>query len=600
MFVILIMSVLLIFGNTVKAANAKQLKLLTGKEKKQPTEEVQLPEKLDSEQIDAFLATLSDEQVRRLLIQELQEKAALEAAEKGQEEERGHLTEIIHDMKRIVSHARDRIRFLMSGASAVNDDLPEAFAQLMEMEYRPNPLKAIVYLLLLFAAALFVDWLFRRYTAPARRRLEDSQPANWKVKLGRLALRSLLDFASICVLALAALTLFYIFLDDGRPMRFLLVITYLDALLLVWGVRLVSHLILSPSAGSLRFLPIKDENTRYIHKWLMAISAVGSFGWLTCGLLGLQGISEAQHLLLVAMVGLIIGLMLVVMIVQKRRPVAEALLREDLPDSSLRPYMARIWHRLAILYVFAVWAVWAISLLVVGPREVLAAVVTILSIPIYFLLDWGLRKLLDLGSVHYHQGLGTIHYHNHATDDTSEVVGNPGTAIQENNPEDILRDEPLIEESKISRHTPLIRRAFRILLAAGLFFLILRLWGIDLPLAIMFTENALAVVLTIVIAFVGWQFTKAYIDRRLEAELPDDDEEIDEGGGKGGTRRGTLLVLLRKFILAVLVVMVSLIVLSALGVNIGPLIAGAGIIGIAIGFGAQTGEGHHLRCLFPY
>jgi small-conductance mechanosensitive channel len=62
---------------------------------------------------------------------------------------------------------------------------------------------------------------------------------------------------------------------------------------------------------------------------------------------------------------------------------------------------------------------------------------------------------------------------------------------------------------------------------------------------------------------------------------------MDEGG-KGGTRAGTLLVLLRKFVLAVLVVMVSLIVLSALGVNIGPLIAGAGIVGIAIGFGAQT------------
>jgi small-conductance mechanosensitive channel len=37
--------------------------------------------------------------------------------------------------------------------------------------------------------------------------------------------------------------------------------------------------------------------------------------------------------------------------------------------------------------------------------------------------------------------------------------------------------------------------------------------------------------------------------------------------------------------IAVIVVMVAL---SALGVNIGPLLAGAGVIGIAIGFGAQT------------
>jgi small-conductance mechanosensitive channel len=51
---------------------------------------------------------------------------------------------------------------------------------------------------------------------------------------------------------------------------------------------------------------------------------------------------------------------------------------------------------------------------------------------------------------------------------------------------------------------------------------------------------------------------------------------------------GTLLVLPRKFVFAVMSVMVVLIILASLGVNIGPLIAGAGVIGLAIGFGAQT------------
>jgi small-conductance mechanosensitive channel len=40
--------------------------------------------------------------------------------------------------------------------------------------------------------------------------------------------------------------------------------------------------------------------------------------------------------------------------------------------------------------------------------------------------------------------------------------------------------------------------------------------------------------------------------------------------------------------LVVIIVMASLIVLSALGVNIGPLIAGAGVFGLAIGFGSQA------------
>jgi len=46
--------------------------------------------------------------------------------------------------------------------------------------------------------------------------------------------------------------------------------------------------------------------------------------------------------------------------------------------------------------------------------------------------------------------------------------------------------------------------------------------------------------------------------------------------------------LFRKFLFAVIIVMATLIMLSSIGVNIGPLIAGAGVIGLAIGFGAQT------------
>jgi small conductance mechanosensitive channel len=50
----------------------------------------------------------------------------------------------------------------------------------------------------------------------------------------------------------------------------------------------------------------------------------------------------------------------------------------------------------------------------------------------------------------------------------------------------------------------------------------------------------------------------------------------------------TLLPLFRKVVFTVLAVMVSFIVLSELGINIGPLLAGAGVIGLAVGFGAQT------------
>ena len=136
-------------------------------------------------------------------------------------------------------------------------------------------------------------------------------------------------------------------------------------------------------------------------------------------------------------------------------------------------------------------------------------------------------------------------------------------------------------------YVPLIRRFFRIFLIAFLFFGSMRLWGIDIQVGRMFTRSALSIVLILLLSFITWQLIKARIDQKLKEEMPDDEEEAEEGGA-GGSRMGTLLVLLRKFVLAVMFVMVTLIILASLGVNIGPLIAGAGVIGLAIGFGAQT------------
>ncbi|NIR59365.1 MAG: mechanosensitive ion channel, partial [Gammaproteobacteria bacterium] len=44
----------------------------------------------------------------------------------------------------------------------------------------------------------------------------------------------------------------------------------------------------------------------------------------------------------------------------------------------------------------------------------------------------------------------------------------------------------------------------------------------------------------------------------------------------------------RSVLVVTIFVIAGMIVLSELGVNIGPLLAGAGVVGLAVGFGAQT------------
>jgi hypothetical protein len=179
-------------------------------------------------------------------------------------------------------------------------------------------------------------------------------------------------------------------------------------------------------------------------------------------LLGFQGVSEAEHLLLVAMVGLVIALMLAVMIVQKRWQVAKVLLAEDLPDSSLRVHLVRAWHLLAIFYVFGTWAVWAISLLLVGPREVLAAVVTILCIPVYMFLTWGVDRLLALATVQPEAQMNSS---------TSAAIYNAEVVFQDNDFDEAMEFEPPPEQSQFTRHIPLIRRSFRIFACCSAVFL---------------------------------------------------------------------------------------------------------------------------------
>ncbi len=58
--------------------------------------------------------------------------------------------------------------------------------------------------------------------------------------------------------------------------------------------------------------------------------------------------------------------------------------------------------------------------------------------------------------------------------------------------------------------------------------------------------------------------------------------------GKPGSRLETVLPILRVFLLIAIVTICGLTALSAFGVNIGPLLAGAGVLGLAVGFGAQT------------
>jgi small-conductance mechanosensitive channel len=107
--------------------------------------------------------------------------------------------------------------------------------------------------------------------------------------------------------------------------------------------------------------------------------------------------------------------------------------------------------------------------------------------------------------------------------------------------------------------------------------------------------GALHAVVIVLAADLLWQLASKTIDRQLRHAGPAADGHGEEHGPALSPdevrRRGrlrTLLPILRIVLLVALATMAVLMALSALGVQVAPLIAGAGVVGVAIGFGSQT------------
>ena len=114
---------------------------------------------------------------------------------------------------------------------------------------------------------------------------------------------------------------------------------------------------------------------------------------------------------------------------------------------------------------------------------------------------------------------------------------------------------------------------------------VLLVWGINLFQTVgvtvwkQFSITVLTIGMIILAAFISWRIINTYLTK--QADHLSGDEDL-------ARRANTLFPLLRKILRVVVIVVTILIILPELGVNITPLLAGAGIVGIAIGFGAQT------------
>ncbi|MEM7403870.1 MAG: mechanosensitive ion channel family protein [Pseudomonadota bacterium] len=143
-------------------------------------------------------------------------------------------------------------------------------------------------------------------------------------------------------------------------------------------------------------------------------------------------------------------------------------------------------------------------------------------------------------------------------------------------------------------------RVGRVVVVGVVLYALAWLWGVNvLSLAeagfgAKVAGRLLEALLVALVAYLLLELVSIFCSLWLAAEGGDPDDQPPEpgsggdGGGVGLSRVATLLPIIKRTAQAMIVVISIMMVLSNWGINIGPILAGAGVVGLAIGFGAQT------------
>jgi small conductance mechanosensitive channel len=252
----------------------------------------------------------------------------------------------------------------------------------------------------------------------------------------------------------------------------------------------------------------------------------------------------------------VIAAFLVILVLQNRAFVTDWLTSNggSAAWARFRDRAAEVWHFLAIGYVLAAYVVWALEISG-GFRFLLrATVLTIIVFILVRILSSALRRLVGRGFAL-----------------SAELRARfPGL------------------EARVNRYLPFFETVLRGALYLFFGIALLEIWGLH-AFAWLTSDigrrafgSLVTIVIILVVAMMLSEFVNELIERyirRRQAQWEDAERHV---------RLRTLLPLLRTAFRVLLVVMVALIVLSELGLNIAPLLAGAGVVGLAIGFGAQT------------
>lgn len=520
----------------------------------------QTPPSPSKAEAEAVVKLLENDAERAKLIQQLKAISAVQAQAEP-EAPSGWVSALLADASDGIAKAGSEFADAARGLR----DIPAAWNNLMSFGSDQQRLtkwgRIAGQIGVVLGTALLAEWIIFRLLTRPRRILNDRPVTSVIGRTVIFILRTIIDAVPIMVFGGVAVVVLGL-LEPDRTAR-LVVTTLINANMLVRIILAAGRAVLAPDSERFRLVRLQDETANYLYLWLRRFVGVAIYGLMGLDALRFLGIGSSLAGVLQRLIGLVLTTMAIVFVLQNREAV-RTYMRSDNPESrfkrlsgglsTVRRRLADVWHILAILYIGAVFAVWAMS--IPGGFTFLLRG-TALTFLLWVLIRLGARALKR-----------SLHAGFHVQGDTAKRFPNL--------------------EARANRYLPVIEIALRVALYFIAIVALLQIWGLDSldwltdGAGRRVVSSAFLIGLVLALSVIVWEGASSLIERYLT--------ETDEKGviRQRSARVRTLLPLLRNALLVILTIMTTLIVLAELGLNIAPLLAGAGVVGLAVGFGAQT------------
>jgi small-conductance mechanosensitive channel len=509
------------------------------------------PAPVTVDELERLVDTLQDDAARAKLVADLR---ALIAVQRGATAEKPAATVIFGQLSQQIDAFTGEI---LAGV-AVIVDAPRlagwARHQVSDPAARRLWTEAGVAIALIFGIAFIAEWILRRGLVRLMPRLPARRSDTRTIRALFALLGLVLDILPILAFAAVAYTALSMAVEPLTRARITLSVLVNAAVEARLILCIAKNTLLPADTGTV-FVPLDAETRNYLYIWVRRFTLWAVFGYAVPEAAWWLGVPGAIYALMLNAVGLVLALLTIVFVLQNRAQIAGWIAGTPATASGwgrIRRSLAEIWPVLATIYISGIYLIYALR---IQGGFVYVARATTLSLIVIVAAQVFVRFIRELSR--------------------------RGFAIS---PE--LKTQFPTLEQRANRYIPILTGligAVVYLLAA---MTVLQAWSVGAfawlgtDLGRRMIGNVLSIGLELFVALAIWEIFASAIERYLSG--------LDDTGTQRRTRIRTLLPLLRTAMLSVLVVLTSLIILSHIGMDITPLLAGAGVVGVAIGFGSQA------------